>query len=95
MDDQAIDQALPIIAALAHCDRLAIMVWLTTHEARVGELQRLRGITQPATSNHLRLLFDAGLVRRRRDGRFVSYSIDADGWDAAVAALNAVVTPQP
>lgn len=93
VDDAGFDRALPLINALAHRDRLAIMVWLTTHEANVGELRRLRGIPEPATSQHLRILFDAGLVHRRRDGRAVYYSVDTDGWTAAINAIRAIVAP--
>ena len=36
-------------------------------------------ISQPAMSQHLAVLRSAGLVRERRDGRFVNYEVDPEG----------------
>ncbi len=46
-------------------------------EKTVTELVEPLSISQPAISKHLRRLREAGLVRRRTDGRLRLYAIDA------------------
>lgn len=48
-------------------------------EATVGALTRGAGVSQPAVSQHLRALREAGLVAERREGRNVHYRPEADG----------------
>jgi len=55
--------------ALGDATRRAIVARLAEGEATVGELARPFRISRPAISKHLRVLEDAGLVRRTRDGR--------------------------
>jgi DNA-binding transcriptional ArsR family regulator len=55
--------------ALGDNTRRAILSRLALGEATVGELARPFRISRPAISKHLRVLEQAGLVRRSRDGR--------------------------
>ncbi|WP_315831523.1 metalloregulator ArsR/SmtB family transcription factor [Bradyrhizobium prioriisuperbiae] len=48
-------------------------------EVTAGALTKAARVSQPAVSQHLRALHDAGLVMERRDGRNVHYRIDAKG----------------
>jgi ArsR family transcriptional regulator len=45
----------------------------------VGALANQLGVTQPAVSQHLRILRQAGLVRGERRGSFVHYSLNQEG----------------
>lgn len=58
-------------------------------EARAGDLTRgpEHDISQSSVSQHLSCLFDAGLVNRRKDGRLSYYSIDQDGVQQVIEAL--------
>lgn len=58
-----------MFAALADTTRRAILARLAVGDAMVGELARPFRISRPAISKHLRVLEEAGLVRRTRDGR--------------------------
>lgn len=40
------------------------------------------GLSQPATSYHMKVLREAGLVSADRRGRWVHYRISPDGWAA-------------
>src|SRR5581483_2178004 len=60
-----------IFQALADPSRRAIFERLTTGEAAVRDLTARFDISQPAVSQHLAALRDAGLVKERRDGRLV------------------------
>ncbi len=55
--------------------RLRILQQLEQHEQTVGELVGSLDASQPNVSKHLQLLYDAGLVTRRRDGNSIVYSI--------------------
>ena len=68
-----------IFHALADPSRRAIFESLTTGEAAVKELTARFEISQPAVSQHLAALRDAGLVDGRRQGRFVYYHVEPRG----------------
>ena len=68
-----------IFQALADPSRRAIFVALTHGEAAVKDLTARFDISQPAVSQHLATLRDAGLVQGRRDGRLVYYRVEPRG----------------
>lgn len=73
-------------AALADPTRRAILARLASGEATVTELAKPFEMTQPAISQHLKVLEDAGLIVRRIDGtkrprRLAKAGVDAmDHW---------------
>lgn len=48
------------------------------------------GLSQPATSYHLKILRQAGLVSAEKRGRWVHYRVSADGMEALRAFLTGV-----
>lgn len=56
-------------AALADPTRRAILHRLARGDASVNELAKPFAMSQPAISKHLRVLEQAGLIRRGRDGQ--------------------------
>ena len=68
-----------IFRALADPSRRAIFERLTRGEAAVKDLTARFDISQPAVSQHLAALRDAGLVRARREGRLVYYEVEPRG----------------
>jgi DNA-binding transcriptional ArsR family regulator len=66
-----------VYAALADPTRRAILVRLTTQEARVTELAEPFSMSLNAVSKHVRVLEEAGLVRREVRGREHYLSLDA------------------
>ncbi|HLY30522.1 MAG TPA: metalloregulator ArsR/SmtB family transcription factor [Ktedonobacterales bacterium] len=58
-----------VFSALADPTRRAILDRLTHGEASGTELARPFAISVPAISRHLRVLEEAELIRRRKDGR--------------------------
>jgi DNA-binding transcriptional ArsR family regulator len=77
-------------SALADPTRRAILARLAQGEATVMELAKPFEMTQPAVSQHLKVLEDAGLIAGRVDGtrrprRLVQAGIEAmDQWLAVV-----------
>jgi len=68
-----------IFQALADPSRRAIFESLTPGEASVKDLTARFDISQPAVSQHLAALKDAGLVNGRREGRCVYYRVEPLG----------------
>ena len=68
-----------IFQALADPSRRAIFESLTHGESAVKELTARFAISQPAVSQHLAALKEAGLVNARREGRRVYYRVQPRG----------------
>jgi DNA-binding transcriptional ArsR family regulator len=70
--------AADLLKALAHETRLMILCLLVEGEKSVGELEQLMLLRQPSVSQQLaRLRFD-GLVKARRDGRTIYYTLGSE-----------------
>jgi ArsR family transcriptional regulator len=61
----------PLLRALADPTRLRIMQLLCAMELAVGELAQVLGQSQPRVSRHVKILCDAGLAERRKEGSWV------------------------
>lgn len=68
-----------VFRALADPSRRAIFESLTRGEAAVKDLTARFDISQPAVSQHLAALKEAGLVNGRREGRCVYYRVEPQG----------------
>lgn len=75
----ATDPESRIFQALADPTRRALFESLTRGEVAVKDLTARFFISQPAVSQHLAALKEAGLVRGRRDGRCVYYRVEPRG----------------
>jgi len=65
------DHILNIFRALADPTRLRIMLLLQKMELAVGELAQILNQSQPRISRHIRILDEAGLAERRKEGSWV------------------------
>ena len=74
MQQNAADAA-EFLRALGHEGRLMILCYLVTGEKSVSELEALLGARQAAVSQQLARLRHEGLVRTRRDGKTIFYSL--------------------
>ena len=63
-------------AALADPNRRAVLTMLRERPRAVGELVGELRLTQPATSKHLRVLREAGLVRVSTDAQRRVYALE-------------------
>src|SRR5687768_7298318 len=66
-----------IFASLADPTRLRILVLLRAMELSVGEIAQVLGQSQPRVSRHVKILIDAGLAERRKEGSWVFVSLGA------------------
>jgi len=63
--------ALDIFRALADATRLRILALVRRMELSVGELAQVLGQSQPRVSRHVKILVDARLLERRKEGSWV------------------------
>ena len=68
-----------VFHALSDPSRRAIFESLTRGEAAVKDLTARFDISQPAVSQHLAALREAGLVTGRKEGRHVYYRVEPKG----------------
>jgi ArsR family transcriptional regulator len=92
--DKTIGEQAALFAALADPTRLKLLQILL-HESPPGcrcvnNLCHLLGVTQPAISQHLRVLKAAGLVTGERRGYRIHYHIDPEGLKRCQAILSTV-----
>jgi ArsR family transcriptional regulator, arsenate/arsenite/antimonite-responsive transcriptional repressor len=96
------DEQTAVFRALADPTRLNLVKLLCRQHSPdalcVKALARLLGVSQPAISQHLRVLKGIGLVRGERRGYHIHYHIDAQGWkrccDLIAAALRVEEAPE-
>ena len=77
------------LAALAHPARRRLVALVRDGERTPSELADAIGLTRPATSQHLKVLRDAGLVVVRRHGGNRYYRADGERLEALRAELEA------
>ena len=85
---------LGALAALAEATRLRLAVLLSEGELTVSELTAILGQSQPRVSRHLKLLVDAGLIDRHREGAWAFFR-RADSDFAADIMARAVESLDP
>ncbi len=81
------DAALDIFRALGDPTRLRIIHLLRAMELAVGEIAQVVGQSQPRVSRHVRILAEAGLVERRKEGNWVFLRLNRDVAFAPFLAL--------
>jgi SAM-dependent methyltransferase len=81
-------RALDILRALADPTRLRIMALVQRMELAVGELAQVLGQSQPRVSRHVRILSEAGLLDRYREGAWVVLRVhDGEHISAVLRAI--------
>ena len=76
-----IDWQVKVNGALASKPRLYILRLLREHPQCVNALSERLGLSQPAVSQHLRVLKQAGLVNAERRGAWIHYTINQETLD--------------
>ena len=85
-----LDMMVECHKALGDKTRLRILALLKSQELCGCELVEILKMTQPSVSQHLRKLKNAKLVKERREGQWVFYSIDGTVYPFAKAVFEAL-----
>ncbi|MGE6918642.1 ArsR/SmtB family transcription factor [Achromobacter kerstersii] len=80
LNDDTLDS---IFSALADATRRRVLADLEHGTASVSDLARPHAMSLPAFLKHLRVLEDAGLIARAKDGRVVSCTLSPEPMQAA------------
>ena len=64
--------------ALGDENRIRILRMLCQGERCACDLLEEMEISQPTLSHHMRILCDAGIIRGRKDGKWMNYSLDLE-----------------
>jgi ubiquinone/menaquinone biosynthesis C-methylase UbiE len=73
------EHLLAALRAVAEPTRLRLVVLCARGELTVSELTQILGQSQPRVSRHLKLLCEAGLLDRFREGSWVFYRLSQSG----------------
>ena len=78
---------IKVMKALSDPNRVKLLKLLQKREMCVCEIQAALGIAQPTVSKHLKILENAGLVGRKKEGLWVNYSLSDGGRSPYAASL--------
>jgi DNA-binding transcriptional ArsR family regulator len=74
---ESASKACAFLKVIANEDRLLILCQLAQGECNVGTLEQATEIAQPTLSQQLSVLREEGLVKTRREGKYIYYSLDS------------------
>ncbi len=77
-DEEDLYSLADFFKVFADSTRIRILYVLLCSETCVCDIAQLLGMTQPAISHQLRILKQMNLVRARRDGKTIFYSLADD-----------------
>ncbi|MGE5259933.1 MAG: ArsR/SmtB family transcription factor [Actinomycetota bacterium] len=78
--------ALAALRAAGEATRLRILALLANAELNVKDLTQILGQSQPRISRHLKLMAEAGLITRFREGSWVFFRLAESGVEGTLAA---------
>ena len=91
--NQNYEKHAEIYKALSDVHRLMIVDMLTGGELCACKILEKFSITQPTLSHHMKTLCACGLVKGRKQGKWIYYAITAEGKKNAVAMLKKLTSP--
>ena len=77
-----------VFKALGDENRIKILQLLQGGEKCACKLLTEMNITQPTLSHHMKILCDSGIVKGRKEGKWMHYSISQDGIEEAQKYLD-------
>ncbi|MCB0642691.1 MAG: helix-turn-helix transcriptional regulator [Phaeodactylibacter sp.] len=88
INNEKLQDASEILRALSHPLRLRILEFIDENGTiNVNKIYNTLNLEQSITSQHLRILRLAGLVKTERDGKYIHYSI---GYDKIASSMEAI-----
>lgn len=88
-----LDSALASLRALSEETRLRMLALLSDGELSVSDLTDILGQSQPRISRHLKLLVEARLVERHREGAWAFFRLAEPGGRALLSPILAALDP--
>ncbi len=88
-----IDKASSMFKALCEPVRIQIVAMLSGGEKCACELLESLSVSQSTLSHHMKLLMESSLVKGRKEGTWVYYSIDAEAVTHLHHAIDKITQP--
>ncbi|MFT4537049.1 MAG: DNA-binding transcriptional ArsR family regulator [Saprospiraceae bacterium] len=89
VDQGKLNTAAEIMRALAHPLRMNILEFIDKNKViNVNKIYNTLSLEQSITSQHLKILRQAGLVLTTREGKFIYYSLNYKAIEQAVTVIN-------
>lgn len=89
------EEAAALLASMANAKRLLVLCHLLEGERSVGDLAEIAGLSQSALSQHLAKMRLQALVRTRRDGQTIYYSLASPAVRAVLETLYGIYCAAP
>ena len=83
-----------VFKVLSDENRIRILKQLRTGEKCGCELLEELKITQPTLSHHMKILCDCDIVKSRREGKWMYYTIDCDGIKTVRQLMQSLLLPE-
>jgi len=84
-----LEESSEILRALAHPLRMKILEFIDNHDSiNVNKIYNTLKLEQSITSQHLRILRNAGVVNTEREGKFIHYHINYAKVNGVLKAVN-------
>lgn len=77
-EDEYLYDLAELFKVFGDTTRIKILYALLESELCVGDIAQILGLSQSAVSHQLRILKDSKLVKFRRNGKIIYYSLDDD-----------------
>ena len=77
-EDEYLYDLAELFKVFGDTTRIKILYALLESELCVGDIAQILGLSQSAVSHQLRILKDSKLVKFRRNGKIIFYSLDDD-----------------
>lgn len=81
------------LRTISEPSRARVIAFLGQGECCVCNLGSALGLSPALASHHLRVLLTSGLIRERRAGRWVYYSLDLDRLEQLRQSIDRLLTP--
>ena len=93
INHEKLETSSAMLRALAHPLRLQILEFIDKNEGiNVNKIYNSLDLEQSITSQHLRILRLADLVKTEREGKFIHYTIDYDRIETMNRAIRAFLS---
>jgi len=86
------EKYVELFKALGDTNRLLILEMLCKSERCACKILEKFKITQPTLSHHMKILCDCGIVNKRKDGKWIYYSINVIGCKKTIQLLQNFTT---
>jgi len=81
-----------LFKALGDTNRLLILEMLCKGERCACKILEKFKISQPTLSHHMKILYGCGIVNKRKEGKWMYYSVNAEGCEKTMQLLRNFTT---